>query len=78
MKLTHYIDGSDLTVVTDHHALQWILNIKATTNSRLHKWAMLLLPSKGGVPDLAVDGSTSLQLSIPVSHIKILCYSSVF
>lgn len=43
-KLSHYIDGSDLTVITDHHALQWLWNIKATTNSRLHKWAMLLLP----------------------------------
>lgn len=44
-KLAHYIDGSNhLTVVTDHLALQWLWNIKATTNSRLHRWAMLLLP----------------------------------
>ena len=44
-KLAHYIDGSNgLTIVTDHIALQWLWNIKATTNSRLYKWAMLLLP----------------------------------
>lgn len=43
-KLSHYVDGSSLTVVTDHHALQWLWNIKVTTNSRLYRWAMLLLP----------------------------------
>ena len=43
-KLSHYLDGSSVTVVTDHHALQWLWSIKQSTNSRLHKWAMLLGP----------------------------------
>ena len=45
-KLSHYIDGSHLTVITDHQALQWLWNIKSTTNSRLYRWAILLLPYK--------------------------------
>ena len=43
-KLSHYLDGSSVTIVTDHHALQWLWSIKQSTNSRLHKWAMLLGP----------------------------------
>lgn len=44
-KLSHYIDGCDgLTVMTNHHALLWLWNVKQTTNSRLHRWATLLNP----------------------------------
>lgn len=46
-KLSHYLDGSSVTVITDHHALQWLWSIKQSTNSRLHKWAMLLGPMEG-------------------------------
>lgn len=49
-KLSHYIDGcKGLTVVTDHHALQWLWNVKQATNSRLHRWAMLLAPFKSKI-----------------------------
>lgn len=49
-KLAHYVDGCDgLTVITDHHALQWLWNIKQATNSRLHRWAMLLAPFKSKI-----------------------------
>lgn len=44
MKLSHFLDGSMVTVVTDHLALQWLWSIQQTTNSRLHRWAMLLGP----------------------------------
>ena len=42
-KLAHYIDRYEgLTMVTDHHVLQWLWNVKQATNSRIHHWAMLL------------------------------------
>jgi len=50
LKLTHYIDGYEgLTVVTDHHALQWLWNVKQATNCRIHHWAMLLNPFRSKV-----------------------------
>lgn len=46
-KLAPYVDGcSQLTLITDHSALKWIWNISPTTNSRLHRWSLLLGPLK--------------------------------
>jgi len=43
-KLQHYVDGAKLMIYTDHAALKWIWNAKATVNSRLFRWALLLNP----------------------------------
>jgi len=43
-KLQHYVDGAKLKIYTDHAALKWIWNVKATVNSRLFHWALLLNP----------------------------------
>lgn len=37
----HYLEGIEFTVVTDHHALCQLPNIKAK-NSRLHRWSIAL------------------------------------
>jgi len=43
-KLQHYIDGAKLKIYTDHAALKWIWNVKATVNSCLFHRALLLNP----------------------------------
>lgn len=46
-KLAPYVEGAPLlTLITDHSALKWIWNISPTTNSRLHRWSLLLGPLK--------------------------------
>lgn len=46
-KLAHYLDGSEMQVVTDHRALQWLLKVKdlpsSRQNNRLLRWSILLL-----------------------------------
>ena len=45
-KLSHYLDGANVEVVTDHSALQWLLKIKdvpsTRQNNRLLRWSLLL------------------------------------
>lgn len=45
-KLSHYLDGADMEVVTDHSALQWILKLRETPstrhNNRLLRWSIFL------------------------------------
>lgn len=48
-KLSHYLDGSSCTVITDYQALQWQWSITQSTNSRLHKWDLLLGPMEGKI-----------------------------
>ena len=48
-KLSHYLDGSQVTLVTDHNALKWIWDIKETVNQRLFRWSLLLNPLKDKV-----------------------------
>ena len=45
-KLSHYVDGAELTVHTDHIALKWIWSIKEPVNQRLLRWALFLNPLK--------------------------------
>jgi hypothetical protein len=45
-KLEHYVDGAQLTLITDHSALKWIWSIKETVNQRLFRWSLLLNPLK--------------------------------
>lgn len=44
-KFTPYIDGSDVTLVTDHAALQWLLAYKGS-NQRILRQCMLLQPMR--------------------------------
>lgn len=44
-KLHPYLDGSTFDIITDHSALQWILNFSGT-NKRLLRWSMDLQPYK--------------------------------
>jgi len=46
-KLQHYVDGAQLKIYTDHVALKWIWNVKPNVNSRLFKWSMILISSRG-------------------------------
>ena len=48
-KLAHYVDGSQLTLITDHSALKWIWSMKETVNQRLFRWSLLLNPLKDKV-----------------------------
>src|SRR5947207_3689156 len=48
-KLTHYVDGSQLRLVTDHNALKWIWGIKSDVNARLFKWSLILSSLKDKV-----------------------------
>jgi len=48
-KLSHYLDGSTFKLVTDHSALKWIWDIKASANSRLFRWSLILNPLKDKV-----------------------------
>ena len=48
-KLAHYVDGSQLTLITDHSALKWIWSVKETVNQRLFRWSLLLNPLKDKV-----------------------------
>lgn len=48
-KLTPYVEGSKLTLITDHSALKWIWAINPATNSRLYRWSLLLGPLKDAV-----------------------------
>jgi hypothetical protein len=48
-KLSHYVDGPKLTVVTDHSALRWIWSIKEPVNQRLLRWSIFLNPLKDKV-----------------------------
>lgn len=48
-KLEHYVDGAQLTLITDYAALKWIWDIKSTVNSRLFKWSLALNPLKDKV-----------------------------
>ena len=41
-KLSHYLDGSKVTVYTDGRALSWILDQKVHTNRKLARWATTL------------------------------------
>jgi hypothetical protein len=40
-KMEHFVDGSQLTLYTDHSALKWIWDIKSTINSRLFRWSLI-------------------------------------
>lgn len=44
-KLHPYLDGATFEIITDHSALQWILNFSGT-NKRLLRWSMDLQPYK--------------------------------
>src|SRR5271169_2957931 len=48
-KLAHYVDGSQLRLVTDHNALKWIWGIKSDVNARLFKWSLILSSLKDKV-----------------------------
>jgi hypothetical protein len=48
-KLAHYMDGSQLRLVTDHNALKWIWGIKSDVNARLFKWSLILSSLKDKV-----------------------------
>ena len=45
-KLAHYLDGSQMEIVTDHSALRWILGVKdapiSKGNNRLLQWSLVL------------------------------------
>ena len=45
-KLSHYLDGSQMEIITDHAALQWLLKVKdvpsTRQNNRLLRWSLLL------------------------------------
>lgn len=48
-KLAPYVEGSSITLITDHSALKWIWSVAPSTNSRLHRWSLLLGPLKDKV-----------------------------
>jgi len=48
-KLSHYVDGSQLKLVTDHSALKWIWSVKPGVNARLFRWSLILNPLKDKV-----------------------------
>ena len=48
-KLSHYVDGSQLKLVTDHSALKWIWNVKPGVNARLFRWSLILNPLRDRV-----------------------------
>jgi hypothetical protein len=48
-KVAHYVDGSQLRLVTDHNALKWIWSIKSDVNARLFKWSLILSSLKDKV-----------------------------
>ena len=48
-KLSHYVDGSQLKLVTDHSALKWIWSVKPGVNARLFRWSLILNPLRDRV-----------------------------
>lgn len=61
-KLSHYLDGSDLEIVTDHAALQWLLKVKdkpsSRQNNRLLRWSILLSQYSDKIKVVHRPGST--------------------
>ena len=45
-KLPHYLDGATMDIITDHRALQWLLQVKDAPsgkhNNRLLRWSLLI------------------------------------
>lgn len=75
-KLSHYLDGASLEIVTDHAALQWILKVKDSPstrhNNRLLRWSILLsqyadkltVTHRPGVAHGNVDGLSRLVAKV--------------
>jgi hypothetical protein len=42
-KFRGYVEGADITIITDHQALRWLMTIKSPTG-RLARWALQLQP----------------------------------
>jgi RNase H-like domain found in reverse transcriptase/Reverse transcriptase (RNA-dependent DNA polymerase)/Integrase zinc binding domain/Chromo (CHRromatin Organisation MOdifier) domain len=69
-KLSHYLDGSQVTLVTDHHALKWIWDIKETVNQRLFRWSLLLNPLKDKVTIIHRPGKLNTNVD-PLSRFPV-------
>ena len=72
-KLAHYVDGSQLTLITDHSALKWIWSVKETVNQRLFHWSLLLNPLKDKVNIVHRPGRLNNNVD-PLSHSPVLAY----
>ena len=66
-KLAHYVDGANLTVVTDHSALKWIWNIKEPVNQRLLRWSLFLNPLKDKIKIIHRPGTNHTNVD-PLSR----------
>jgi hypothetical protein len=74
-KLTHYVDGAKLRLVTDHSTLKWIWNVKSNVNARLFKWSLQLSVLKDKVtivhrPEQFTSNCGPAKSSISSCHIN--------
>ena len=74
-KLAHYVDGAQLTLVTDHSALKCVWNLKETVNQRFFRWSRLLNPLKDKITIVHRPGHLNSNVD-PLSRFPVPSYAT--